>query len=248
MESDDTIPGVYDYLVNERADSHERGNWLLDDRTGEANAHLNGQTAGLAAIASAIHKHAGILSGEQLEQAVRWLKQYKLARIPLKRNNHGPLHRNTFLDELQRLRNSPEQGLIMNRAWHRSLMARAVAILFGVAAVLTLWLFVDDGIRWWLRAGSLISAIALLITSDQFNVQAAVLYKEQDRKFLLGAFGVAESLTELSQAGLFAGLPAAYAPGNRYDEKAATEEILRERDRLTDALYRDPDLYLTLRS
>ncbi len=112
------------------AEGNESVALLVDDyREVRVSEPLSGRHKHLAELALSIHQHARHLSAAELEQAVRWLKAWKVSRQALRRpNDRGQTKMYWALKEL---RESSEQVRLQNRAWRDSAISRNEAGLFA---------------------------------------------------------------------------------------------------------------------
>ncbi len=228
-----------DYRWDERGPTVP-GNRLLESLEGDISPHLEySETKALAAIAAAIHVNAPSLPPEKLEQAVRWLKLWKLDRKPLTRT-HSHMD-SAFRRVLDRIRESPEQLVLQNRASSLTLAARGVAVLFGVSLAITVGMFLLEA-AWIWRVLGILTAVALLLLSEALINSSMKVAKEQDRRYVFDCIRQAETISELSEAGLFGYLRGAHpVEGLPWNEGEARAAIAKELERLTDALYRDSE-------
>ena len=145
---------------------------------------------------------------------------------------------------LDALKNAPEQTVWMRAAYGKSVGARLTSVGFAVALAVTLWLIFVWHAPWYVTGTGLLASAAVWWVSDQFAVASITLSKQQDRRYLLQSLRAAETVNELNLAGLFAYLPGTMVSEAGFSEERCQQIMREERDRLTDALYCDPDLYL----
>jgi hypothetical protein len=144
---------------------------------------------------------------------------------------------------LRELRDSPAQEELVLKAARHGVAVDARTVVAFVVAGVAVGCALASGIRWHWSVVAFVTAIAVYARGQMRAVEAANAWKEQDRRYLMQSIAAARTVQELSQAGLFARLPGAeFGPG--YDEEKAGAVLRRERERLTDALYHDPDYWL----
>jgi hypothetical protein len=158
--SDFQVYDSWEYRINNNlmGDDEPKGNQLLDE-DGEPATYLTGSSAaGLAAIASAIHKHASSMQPEHLEKAVWWLKDWKAHRAGWYRKIDD---QHTFAKTLQSLKIKPEFLADGKSGRRYSLSSHAVALMAGVAFALALnaWL---NGHEWGPKIGWSIGTLLLV--------------------------------------------------------------------------------------
>ncbi|MBK4736799.1 hypothetical protein [Noviherbaspirillum pedocola] len=199
----------------------------------------------LAELAATVHKNAPGLISSDFELVIGWLKTWKLHDRTFKRSSPGTKHVD-FYNRLEELKNSGEQKDLQKRAYRKTLWSRLWAMLFGVSLAVTCILFFSSDVAWYWKTASLIVTVFLFIFSDILLENGIKLYKEQDRRYILASIREAESVVELSDAGLFGYLPGTSTSDKSYSEAEAVERMRKERDKLTDALYRDSGEYLSM--
>lgn len=243
---DDETPlamGPTDYVIDESF-LRTKNNRLLDDEgTGANPALTQSSEQALAAIAEAVHKHARYLSPEQAELAVKWLKRWKLRNaVPADFNELQA--RDAFEEKLKTLRESPEQVRLQAIAARHGTWSRVWAAVFAaiVATMIGMGITGGAGAVAWIVAG--VALASSVIASERSLVRALVTAKEQDRRYALESLRAANKVTELINAGLCSYIPGVLYEGPSYDEKYAKAQMYKERERLADALYLDPDDYL----
>ena len=212
---------------------------LLDQSTGRpAREAMVGPEASLAKVAAAIHANAPRLSSADCEQAVRWLKQWKLSRSSVSRPEEEVYE--LFSGVLDRVRKSEEQVGLMNAAVRRTYAGEAwllAAFLFALGGVAVLALRV----AWYAGLGLLAAAVWAHLRRSRCVMEAAKIWKEQEGRFFLKAVREAETATELTYAGIFEHLPETeLVNGSLGNEDAVNVAKLKEAERLSDALYRIP--------
>lgn len=221
----------------------DRSELLLDWDTERPTAETVESADGpLARIAAAIHANASQLAPEDCEQVVRWMKQWKRERSP------GPLPPErdwvAFDTVLREFRDSPAQRELMRKAARHGMAVDAWTVIAFVVAGVAVVGALAPGIRWYWSVATFFAAVLVYARSQLRGVEAAKAWKEQDRRYLMQSIGAAHTVQELSHAGLFAYLPGSEFGGGN-DEDTASAALRRERERLTDALYHDPDHWLS---
>lgn len=233
-----------DYLADPTHSRDGENNLLEDDSL--PNPRLTDyQDKALANLAAAIHKNAPLLSAEQAEMVIKWLKSWKARRQPLKREQ-GHSNGFHFSQVLKQLRESPEQVDLQKRAYRLTIWARLWGLAFALCGAITIGMFFVDGPiawYWWLLIGA--ADLICLGTSDECLKRSTVLSKEQDRRYFLQSIREAQTLSELLDAGLFSHHPRVYIPGQPYDMIREREAVREMQEKLTDALYRDTDDYMS---
>jgi hypothetical protein len=199
---------------------------LLDS---SGQAELDGErpeNAALALLAAAIHRAGPELNAKQLEQAARWLKDWKFEKQPpVRRETYGPGGFYNFVGEI---RDSAEQGLLHNQAFQTARAAHGWAALAGAAVCFGVMNFVINYSYWFFS----LAAFVLAWWTYRWKClptarRAALVWKEQEQRNLFTAVRSAETLVQSNLAGLFAWVPEA--------------QMGAEVERIRDALYRDPD-------
>ena len=219
----------------------DRTDQLLDPDTGEPTKLTFGsKDEPIARVAATLHATAASLSTEDCERIIGWLKTVKRERLP------QPPSRDiwTFDKAVGELRDSPSQTEMMRKAYRHGRAASAWAVLAFVIAGTAVACALAPGIGWFWAVITFVIAIVIYIRGGQRRLfEAALVWKEQEQRHLWESIRAARTVQELSHAGLFAFLSgASFGPG--YDEATAVVAMRRERDRLTDALYYDPDWWL----
>ena len=216
-------------------------NRLLDNEGAGPNPALTQSSElALAAIADVVHKHARHLNPDQAEIAVRWLKQWKLQGA-LPRDYNDLQARDAFDVRLKAIRESPEQVRLQAVANRHGTWSRVwTAVFVGTLATMVGMSLAGGAgaVAWIIAAAALIGAF---IASERCMVRALVTAKEQDRRYSLASLHAARTTTELVNAGLCQYIPGVLYEGPDYDEKRAKAQMFKERERLADALYLDPD-------
>lgn len=228
-----------DYVVDETL-TRKTNNELLDPDTGEPNPNLTSPSEqALAEIAAVLHRNTDKLTTKQLEQVAGWAKKLKL------RNRVESRQTREFFMVLKRLRESSEQKLLQSRAARKFLFA----VLFGAAALalmvggaIAIWGF-DAG--WGTRSVLAVFTLLALGFADSSLKEGNLICKEQDRRYAMFSLRAANSVAELNEAGLFAYIPNTQYGEPGFDEKKAHGLMQKEVERLTDALYTDPELWLS---
>jgi hypothetical protein len=221
---------VWDYEIR-----HEDARVRLLDDDGKPDSGLCEADQVLARIAAAMHADVERLSPQQIEQTVIWLKTWKHRDRPTGRAFHE------FEAVLKALRDSPEQLELQRAATKRIYVGHGLFFLAagsvagGIAAAVLA--------SWWAAAGFIVGAFGLLLAAEQASVAAIKLGKEQEQRYLWDSIRKAATVQEINRAGIFA-----FAPGTTWTRHSSEDAILlamrAERERLTDALYFDPDDYL----
>ena len=236
-----------DYVIDETY-QREGENQLLNDKGDGPNLNLtNRREAALAALAAAIHVNARHLGPEQIEQAIGWLKTWKLQHVPLSRpdGNSGQ----GFYEVLEKLKTNAEQTDLQKRARKHIHLAYLTGLGLALSAAVTLAMFFIGSVAWYFWVVATVVNWYFYIKTDMSILAAALLYKEQDRKYGFASIRQAETVVELLEAGIFAYIPGtAYEVGQEFNDTQARRWMKAERDRLTDALYRDPNGYLSARA
>jgi hypothetical protein len=228
-----------DYVIDESFLRTKNNSLLSRDGIG-ANSDLTdrGEKA-LAALAEAVHKHARYLSPEQTELAVRWLKRWKLwDAVPADYDEIRASE--AFAATLKALRESPEQVQLQSVAARHGTWSRLWAAVFAASLATMVGMGIIGGagtVAWLATAAALLGS---LIASERSLVRALVVAKEQDRKYALESLRAATTVRELLNAGLWTYLPGV-GSGIDYDNKHGKSQIFKDRERLADALYLDPD-------
>jgi hypothetical protein len=205
---------------------------------------LAGARAPLARLAASIQAEAPRLTATECERAASWVKQWKFMHQPIPhREASGP---DSFYQIVEGIKDSREQIDLQNIAVLHLRKSHAWVSAAGAVAGIPIASFFITGIAWYWSGFGL--AIAYWIYSKRSRspiLDAVRVWKEQEQRNLWLAIRAAATVHELQIAGLFAYLPdAENSPGKHFDEKKAANALRAERDRLTDALYRDPDLWI----
>lgn len=233
---------VYDsweYRINDRllGDEEPEGNRLLDD-DGEPATYLTGSsTAGLAAIASAIHKHASTMQPEHLEKAVWWLKDWKANRAGWYRKMDD-LH--TFAKTLQSLKTKPEFLADGRSARRYSLGSHMVALMAGIAFAITLNAWLDGG-SWGAKIGWGIGTLLFAAITSALRDTARDIWQRQDRRYFLQCLRQARCTEDLLDAGLFSHHPATDNVSNAKGYIDSRHALREMQSQMGDALYFDWD-------
>ena len=228
-----------DYVIDESFLRTKNNSLFSRDGIG-ANPDLTdrGEMA-LAALAEAVHKHARYLTPDQAELAVRWLKRWKL-RDGVSVDYDETQASEAFETKLKALRESPEQVQLQSVATRHGTWSRVWAAVFtaSLAAMVGMGIVGGTGAVAWLVAAA--ALVGSLIASERSLVRALVAAKEQDRRYALESLRAATTVRELLNAGLWT-----YLPGVGFalyhDDKRAKSQVFKDRERLADALYLDPD-------
>jgi hypothetical protein len=94
---------------------------------------------------------------------------------------------------------------------------------------------------------AIVVALVALLASDAIAKEAIVISKEQEQRHLWPCVREARTVEELNAAGLFAYLRDADFNSPTWSEIGAVSAMRAEAERLSDALYSDPQDYLTRR-
>lgn len=229
-----------DYVIDPSFRRTEHNRLLDDDGAGPNPALTQPSELALAAIADVVHRHARYLSPNQAELAVGWLKQWKL-RGALPRDYSDLQARDAFDERLTAIRESPEQVKLQAVANRHGTWSRVWAAVFAgtLATMVGMGLSGGAGAVAWIIAAVVL--IGSFVASERCMVRALVTAKDQDRRYSLASLRAARTATELVNAGLCQYIPGVLYEGPDYDEKRAKAQMFNERERLTDALYLDPD-------
>ncbi|CAM2161544.1 putative SMODS and SLOG-associating 2TM effector domain-containing protein [Paraburkholderia sacchari] len=212
------------------------GHVQLLDEAGRPLVGLRPNLCGLADVAASIHAHARELSDDQLEQTIQWLKAIKM------RDRVSSRPSDEFFSVLSELRNSPEQIELQRRGHRKLLLAKGVSMLLGFVLIAAVGLVIA---RSWVALGlAVIVALALFVVGERGTVTAIKIFKEQEQRHLWTSIRHARTVAESNQAGIFAYLRGATFGTPGFSEEGARAAMRAERERLTDALYADPDYYL----
>jgi hypothetical protein len=210
----------------------------LLDEDGRPLVGLPPSLRSIAEFAASIHANAGKLSQDQFEQIIQWIKALKMRD----RDSASPPYE--FLSVLNELRNSPEQMGLHRRGHCKLWLAKGMAMLLALVIAAAVGFAVAHS---WVALGiSLVAALGLFIVGEWATVSGIQMFKEQEQRYLWASVRRARTVVEANFAGIFAYLHGTTfgAPGfNEEDSRAA---MRAERERLTDALYADPDDYLAL--
>lgn len=229
-----------DYVVDETLRRKDNNN-LLDPDTGVPNPELTSPSEkALAEVAAALHKNLGALSGKQLEQVASWAKRWKLVKS---RKQTGT--RNDFFAILDVLKNSAEQKKLQKKTLWKLLFGAMAGAVFAVALLsMAIANWSDNDLGWGWQFGLGVVLFVGYVLTTTFVTDALLIAKEQDRRYALASLRKAQSVVELNEAGLFAYLPKTRLEEVGFEDKEAMQIIRGEVERLTDALYNDPDDWL----
>lgn len=229
-----------DYVVDETL-TRKENNDLLDLDTGLPNPGLTSRSEiALAAVAASLHEHQDTLSEDQLEQIAGWAKRWKISRS---RRQGGS--RNDFFAVLDVLQKSDEQEALVKTTYWKLLASWVSGLVFAIALLaLAIGNWGDVDIGWGWQAGLGIMLFIAYICTSGFLTDALLLAKEQDRRYALTSLRKASTVYELNQAGLFTYLPNTSHSEPGFDDRIAMRVIRDEVERLTDALYNDPECWL----
>lgn len=236
---------INEYVIDESY-NREIQNDLLD-KDGQPNPKLReAREIALAEFASLVHLKAGNLSSEQIEQVIKWLKTWKLRNRPFTRSMDMK-NTKTFDEVLKTIKTSKEQITLEKRAYRKTLWARLWFIAFAIFAIISISLiFLKTDAAWYWTVITIAISLALFGLSDVLQEEAIKLYKEQEQKNLWESIRKAETVEELRDAGLFAYLPNTFfEPLKYFNQDEALDKMKSEKERLSDALYRDPSAFLT---
>jgi hypothetical protein len=208
----------------------------LLDEVGRPIVGLPRSLCGLAEVAASIYGHASELPEDHLEQAIQWLKALKAKDRTSARLTYE------FLDVLDELRNSSEQ-IDLQRRGHRKLwLAKGISALLALVLASAVGLAIAH--NWFGLGVALLVSLALFFAGERGTVSAIRLFKEQEQRYLWASIRQAGSVSEINQAGIFAYLHGTTFGAPGFSEEGSRAAIRAERERLTDALYADPDDYL----
>ncbi|SAL17464.1 hypothetical protein AWB68_00500 [Caballeronia choica] len=216
---------------------------LLDYRGAVAD-EIPGQAVPMAKIAAAIHESARYLTADQHEQVIGWLKTWKLCDIPRKYNEST--FESQFARRLNWLKASEMQTGLLSKVKWSLFAAKACAILLALCAATVAVVFFDGHTwRWYESFGAFVVFVAIYAICSTFDTKAQLAAKEQDRRYFLASLREAQTVSELSQAGLFAFIPESTPqPGRPFNEWASVLAMRSAQEHLSDALYTDPDWFL----
>jgi hypothetical protein len=212
---------------------------LLDPDTGQPTATAaEDHSVSLARIAAAIHAEAQKLTAIECEQVVKWMKHWKASRSPLIRQNvDRPGAFNQIVDQIK---NGSEQKALQWEAARHLLISDAWVVLAFTITLAGVGSFFVSGVRWYWSVAFLVVGLIAYHRGSIRGVAAANTWKDQEQKYLWQCIRMAETISELHMAGLFAFLTNDKSvKGPQFADRVRTE-----RERLTDALYRDPDYWL----
>lgn len=231
-----------DYVLDETFRRQENNRLLDADGAGVNPALRDASECALAAIADAVHTHARHLRPEQAELAVKWLKKWKL------RSSSPPAYDSrrateAFWDKLEALKISPEQVRLQRVAARHATWSRVWGVAFALVLALLAGVALAGGGWMWC---TFLAAVGLgtLVANERSLVKALMAAKDQDRRYLMQSIRTANTVSEMLNAGICAYIPGVLYEGPSYDERYAKQQMAAERERLTDALYLDPDDYL----
>jgi hypothetical protein len=234
--SDNAAMDLNDYSTT-GSRSYDGETQLLDFFTEQPNPQLSkGSEKALAEIAAVIHKNAPRLTKGQLELAVGWLKRWKCNDYPIRGQFEFGMH-------LHRLKESTEQVALRRKAQWKLLQALAVAALFTMALVATVLCYFTSP-PWYVSSGFVLLTFALFSWTQALAVKAIDISVDQDRRYVMQSLRDAGTTTELIEAGLYNHMKGVmFESGKPYDEKLARQLMSVERERISDALYLDPNGY-----
>jgi len=231
---------VDDYLLDETMPT---GAVRLLDYGGGLAEDLPIHAVPLAKIAAAIHENARFLSPAQHEQAIRWLKAWKLRDVPIKTNKLVFEHQ--FARRLDAVKTSTAQNRLIAKAHIKSIWSRVFAALLAIAAVVVVVIYGAHSWRWYEAAGAGIVLWLFYSLSSKFNTKALQLAKEQDRRYFLDSLREGQTVSELNEAGLFAYVPDTMPEqGKTFSWVKSVLAMRRAQEQLSDALYTDPESFL----
>lgn len=237
---------IDDYVADERYTRSGDTNWLIHKEYGEIqpNPKLTRDTEkALAEIAAVIHKNAPILEAEQLEQGVRWLKSWRYRVNPERAQRRDIYEYHSLLDKI---RDSPAQVKLQNKALIQLVIAglfTSAALVMFVVQCIAHWY--SDGAAWYWQVLNILVFIGFYSGARTFMIKGLMTAKEQDRRYVMASIRAATTAMEINASGLFAYLPGTvWEAGQQGDSERAHESMCIARERLTDALYRDPEDYL----
>lgn len=236
---------INDYVIDESCDREIQNNLLDED--GQPNHKLTeSREIALAEFASLVHLKARNLNSEQIEQVIKWLKTWKLRNKQYSRNLDSK-NTKTFDEILETIKTSKEQITLEKRAYRKTLWARLWIIAFAIFAMISISLiFLKTDTAWYWTVITIAISFGLFGLSDILQEEAIKLYKEQEQKNLWESIRKAETVEELRDAGLFAYLPnTLFEPLKHFNQDVALDNMKSEKERLSDALYRDPSAFLT---
>jgi hypothetical protein len=230
-----------DYVIPEPADDYTG---LIDHDGAPYPDRLRGPRASLARVAAAIHAEAPHLNADDCEQVVRWMKLWKFDHQP--RHDREPFGPSSFSEIVQQIKNSREQIDLQNTAVRDFRRSHAWTAAAGAIVGIAFAGFIFSVVPWYLSALGIAAAYwAYKKKGVSPILDAANTWKEQEQLNLWLAVRAATTIQELNIAGLFAYLPdTEHVPGKKLDEEKAVKAFRAERERLADALYRDPTWFL----
>lgn len=226
-----------EYLIDETL-KRTVNNELINPDTGEINSELTDRAEiALAEIAAVLYKNAPLLTSSQLEQVTTWTKKWKRSK-----SRRDPAARRDFSDVLEQLRATGD-----HRRFRPKIIWKLLGgCFFGALALVTIIGFVLswDDLAWgWGLVFLLVSWFAFSYARRKVY-EAIELAQAQDRKYALDSMRKAQSIFELNLAGLFMHMPGTHYKDPGFEGKVAMRTIRVEVERLTDALYNDPDDWL----
>lgn len=227
--------GLEDFVLERPLKSHEYRSLLQDDGLPRGDLDIKSEQA-LARIASRIFLDFKDLDDQQFEQIIKWLKTLKLRNTPLARECGVQFE---FYNESESQKNNSEQISLQKQAFNRTIASRIWGMLFGIAVTVFLSCLLI-GAPWYATVITFVLSAWMLTLSDKAIIEAITISKKQDRKYFFALLRKAETLNDVSDAGLFEYLPGTYEKGMPFDEEAAKTSIRAEKTRLTDAIYTDP--------
>ena len=213
---------------------YAESNQLLDDDGMPSESLPNRQAKSLAAIASAIHLNVDSLRESQLEQVVAWLKRLKISKKYPPGSYLEKPHDQFYL-VLREIRESKEQVVLQKKANVKAIKSNICAALLSISISATIILPLIDVSKWISAIPALISFL-LFSFMQAYTVESFDIAKEQDRRYLLNCLRRAETVDELSEAGLL-GYIKEMQLDERYDREEALAAAKKEVERLRDALY-----------
>jgi hypothetical protein len=213
------------------------GESLLDSDGQPTTEALAGRHRSLARLAAAIQAEAPNLNPVECEYVVRWMKHWKYEPRDLRYDVFQ--RRSAYLGLTEEIWKSPDIKQGNKMAGRHVLVHDGWMLLAFAVACVTLGSYFAPDVRWyWSVAGAPIVLGAYIKASLSLE-QARSAWAQQERRHLWRWIRNAETLDDLDTAGLFTETLDMDITAKAFDKTSlATCRAIRER--LSDALYRDP--------